>query len=152
MKSAKNRKVGVGTIENGLAASGFPPKGPKKGSFCIKTFLAKCGCMSRCNNEELDATIWFQCWLLIIIVVIILPEAKCCFSFRELMWIMCISCDSWPKKLTGNEICIFLWKSAKNQKVGLGTIENGLAASGFPPEGPKKELSLIHISEPTRPY
>ena len=31
----------------------------------------------------------------------------------------------------------------KNQKVGLGTIENGLAASGFPPEGPKKERCAI---------
>ena len=27
----------------------------------------------------------------------------------------------------------------KNQKVGLGTVENGLAASAFPPEGLKKE-------------
>ena len=33
------------------------------------------------------------------------------------------------------DFCVF----RKNQKVGLGTVENGLAASGFPPEGPKKE-------------
>ena len=32
----------------------------------------------------------------------------------------------------------------KNQKVGLGTIENGLAASDFPPEGPKKERHSGH--------
>ena len=37
------------------------------------------------------------------------------------------------------EICIF----HKNRKTGLGTIENGLAASGFPPEGPKKERCAI---------
>ena len=45
----KNQKVGLGTIENGLAASGFPPEGPKKGSYVVwKT----CPCKSRRARAE----------------------------------------------------------------------------------------------------
>ena len=35
------------------------------------------------------------------------------------------------------------FRDHKNQKVGLGTVENGLAASGFPPEGSKKERCAV---------
>ena len=37
----ENQKLGFGTIENGLAASGFPPEGPKKGSYVEKSTFIK---------------------------------------------------------------------------------------------------------------
>ena len=37
----QNKKLSLGTIENGLAASGLPPEGPKKGSYVEKSTCTK---------------------------------------------------------------------------------------------------------------
>ena len=44
-------KVGLGTIENGLATSGFPPEGPKKGSCVEKNTFQKSGKIRHLDHQ-----------------------------------------------------------------------------------------------------